>query len=416
MRTKLSDPHLKESHRTNESSFTRARKLSFLTVVHLILTKSAKSLQNRLNEYFGYLSKEIPSASAFSQARANLRHSVFIELDKDCVISGYYADNDYKKYKNHRLLSIDGTKIRLPDTKDIRAEFGAIRIRTPQLEGEYTGSLTSVLFDVLNKLTIDSIMAHGKSSEQSLARQHLNLCHQGDLILFDRNYTGYEFFAEIMGKNLNFICRCSSNAFGIVEKFIADETAVDKVFDLFPSSDLYSKARKDLIPKFLKIRLVKVVLSSGEIEILATSLINKKTYPTQDFKELYNKRWRVETFFDKLKNRLSIENFTGKTAESVKQDFYSTIFISNIETLATEDADESLDNRKVNKAISFNLIKTHAFELFFAEQDQFDQAIEKLAPLFLKNTIPTKPNRSYPRRFSVKRSLLFHKRFLKYVF
>ena len=406
---KLEDPHLKDSHRIKENSFTRTRKLSFLTLVNFILSKSAKSVQNRLNEHFGFISEEIPSASAFSQARANLSHSVFIELDKECLIEGYYQYDDYKKYKTHRLLSIDGTKLRLPDTKDVREEFGTIKIKTPQLEGEYTGSLTSVLFDVLNELTLDSIMSHGKASEKFLAKEHLNSCQEGDLILFDRNYTGYEFFAEIIGKKLDFIARCQSNAFGIVEKFIADKNAVDQVFNLDPSHDHYAKARKGLIPKSLKVRLVKVPLSSGETEILATSLIDQKEYPTEDFKELYNKRWRVETFFDKLKNRLSVENFTGKTAESVKQDFYSTICISNVETIMTEDIDEKLENRKVNKAVSFNLIKTHAFELLFADRKYFDDAMVQLEKLFLRNTIPIKKYRSNTRLFSDRHSLLFHK-------
>lgn len=47
-------------------------------------------------------------------------------------------------------------------------------------------------------------------------------------------------------------------------------------------------------------------------------------------------RWGVETFFSIVKGRLCLENFTGKTSEAVKQDFWSTVFISNLETLMTE--------------------------------------------------------------------------------
>ena len=38
-------------------------------------------------------------------------------------------------------------------------------------------------------------------------------------------------------------------------------------------------------------RLVKVILDDGEIEILATSLLDDKIYKTNDFKILYWKRW-----------------------------------------------------------------------------------------------------------------------------
>ena len=46
-------------------------------------------------------------------------------------------------------------------------------------------------------------------------------------------------------------------------------------------------------------------------------------------KKLYGLRWEIETFFGVLKGRLSLENFTGLTVEAIKQDFWSTIFISN---------------------------------------------------------------------------------------
>ena len=50
-----------------------------------------------------------------------------------------------------------------------------------------------------------------------------------------------------------------------------------------------------------------------------------------------------ETYYSRVKGRLCLENFTGKTVESVKQDFWSTIFISNFETLAKEGVEEEMN-------------------------------------------------------------------------
>ena len=80
----------------------------------------------------------------------------------------------------------------------------------------------------------------------------------------------------------------------------------------------------------------------------------------------------VETFFGKVKGRLTLENFTGKTVESVLQDFWYTIFLSNLESILTQYAQEKLNanigeeqlERNVNRAVSFNTIKNAAFELF----------------------------------------------------
>ena len=84
-------------------------------------------------------------------------------------------------------------------------------------------------------------------------------------------------------------------------------------------------------------------------------------------------RWGVETFFSKVKGRLALENFTGKSVESIRQDFWSTIFISNLETIMIEDVEKNMNankiperkKQKINKSVSFNVIKNMAFEIFF---------------------------------------------------
>lgn len=51
-------------------------------------------------------------------------------------------------------------------------------------------------------------------------------------------------------------------------------------------------------------------------------------------------RWGIEIKYDELKNRLEIENFTGKTKIDIEQDFYASIYLSNMIELARKDSDE----------------------------------------------------------------------------
>ncbi|WP_408610393.1 transposase [Beggiatoa alba] len=69
-----------------------------------------------------------------------------------------------------------------------------------------------------------------------------------------------------------------------------------------------------------------------------TRLRDETLHPTADFKELYRLRWGIETFFGLLKTRLGLENFTGKSAESVYQDFYSTVYLTGVESILTESS------------------------------------------------------------------------------
>ena len=178
---------------------------------------------------------------------------------------------------------------------------------------------------------------------------------------------------------------------------IRDRDCFDTTVDINPSG----YTRKGEVPESLKIRFIKVMLDSGEIEILATSLLENKKYPTSDFREIYRLRWEIETYFQTLKSRLCIDNFTGKRVEAVYQDFYSTIFISGWETILTYDANLELENRetknklKVNKAVSFHTIKNKVIMLM---NDPPEDIQEKMLALFLKNPTSIRPERKNPPR------------------
>jgi hypothetical protein len=67
-------------------------------------------------------------------------------------------------------------------------------------------------------------------------------------------------------------------------------------------------------------------------------------YIRQPILELYRLLWGIESFFGVLKTRLGLENFTGKSAESVYQDFYSSVYLTGIEALLTESSQGFLSN------------------------------------------------------------------------
>src|SRR3712207_9523257 len=90
--------------------------------------------------------------------------------------------------------------------------------------------------------------------------------------------------------------------------------------------------------------VVRFLLSSGIEEVLITSLLDKK-YTLEDLKELYFKRWCVEVKYDELKNRLEIENFTGRTKKAIEQDFYASIYLSNMIELARQESDKIIKEK-----------------------------------------------------------------------
>ena len=52
----------------------------------------------------------------------------------------------------------------------------------------------------------------------------------------------------------------------------------------------------------LRVRLIRVELESGEVEVLITSLLDTKAYPYRAFAKLYALRWGIEENYKRKSN------------------------------------------------------------------------------------------------------------------
>ena len=137
---------------------------------------------------------------------------------------------------------------------------------------------------------------------------------------------------EHLKLNSNFLMRVKVGFSNVTKEFIRSGK-LSQIVDIYPGQHkTYCDKEYDKNTS-IKLRLVRIELPSGQIELLITSLLNSKEYSNKIFKELYFKRWAVETFYDELKNKLKVEHFSGYSNQSILQDFYAALFISNVQTL-----------------------------------------------------------------------------------
>ena len=321
-----------------------------------MLRKGVKSLQNSLNESQKILNNLIGedlttvTKSAYTQAREKLDYKAFIELSED-IRDKFYEDYKYKTYKGYRLLGIDGSLITLPNEDDIKKEFIPTSVvnQYKDKSKEIVQARVSVVYDLLNGIAIDAILTNTKIHETNICKDiHFKNLKEKDLVIFDRGYPSYEMFAIINRiSNVDYLMRVKTTTYKEYTKELFDKNSKvkDKIVTLKPKTKkLQEEILSQSLPLEIQVRFVQVILPNGEVEVLATSILDDNILKTSDFKELYFKRWRVETYYEILKNRLALENFTGKTVLSVKQDFYSSIFVSNIEALLVYDINEDLEN------------------------------------------------------------------------
>lgn len=104
-----------------------------------------------------------------------------------------------------------------------------------------------------------------------------------------------------MQQNKKFIIRCPRNGFIEARKLFEEDSATSKIVTITMPCTRKNreKVKTEALPTRIKIRLVKVLLSTGEVEVLATSLLSDEEFPEEEFQYLYYLRWGVETFFFK---------------------------------------------------------------------------------------------------------------------
>lgn len=111
----------------------------------------------------------------------------------------------------------------------------------------------------------------------------------------------------------------------------------------------------------MQVRVVVFTLSSGEKEVIVTSLLDKEKFSYDDIFKLYALRWNVEEGYKFYKSIAEIENFSGKSKLAIEQDFFATIFACNISSLLMQEAQDELNQaRSESNELSENSDKKRA--------------------------------------------------------
>ena len=313
--------------------FTRNRKLPIKTIILLVL-KFRGSIQRELDRFFKEVSRsdfnirEV-TKGAFTQARAKLKPEAFKRLN-EIAVNTFYEASEYYIWRGMRLLAIDGTRLALPNHPTIIEEFGAHQFG-PKADSPRSLAMGSLLYDPLNQVTIDSQIAPYASSERDLLMKHLDMVNAGDMLLLDRGYPSFWLLFLLKAKGIEFCVRLKEDWWLKVKDFTESTDKERTVTFTLPKKDRAKlKDFPHMLDAEITCRLIKVELENGDKEVLCTSLTDDKAYLYSDFEQLYHYRWNEEEAYKLLKSRIELEDFSGKTAKAVKQDFHAKVFLMTL--------------------------------------------------------------------------------------
>lgn len=389
-----------------------------LTIKHLVLIIMTfkTTIQRELDSFYrSTLNQDFNiravTKGAFSRARAKLKPEAFKHLAQ-IGLNIFYREAPVYNWAGFRLLAIDGSRLLLPKHKTIEEEFGAFKFG-PHADVAQSMAMCSIMYDTLNLVPIDGQIASYKSCERDLLVEHLQYTQKGDLLLLDRGYPSIWLFFLLKAKGLEFCVRMSEYWWLEVDNFNKSDLQETIATFKLPKKDRQRLEEfPEWVSKEITVRLVKVELSTGETEILCTTLLDSERFPIGIFGELYHHRWSAEESFKMLKSRAELENFSGKTAIAVKQDFYAKLYAITLCSIYAHPIEEKVkaeykqdQNRKraqkINRTSALDMLQKILIPAFFKRK--FKEAIKAFDDIVYKTREVIRPERTFPRNKKPKR-------------
>ena len=330
----LDSPDCLEAHRS-PNHFIRKRKLSLKQVVMYLLYSSKASMFQNLSNILDDLGADtFPSVTkqAVSKARGGIRPSLFQELFNISVDIFYKNIGKRKTWHGMHVFAIDGTKLQLPCSKSNTLEFSDL-FNTRNPKQRFSMALGSIIYDVLEDYIIHASINPFLASERLAALTHLEVIkdlgiHKRSVIIFDRGYYSEWLFRYCTDNKIPCVMR-------LKEKINLSRSSHGDTVSVIPGKP--KAGTKDI-----KIRILAVPLETGTTEYLATNIFDEKI-TAEMFRELYFLRWPIESKYYELKYRINIEEFNGATSNSIRQEFFINLLISNLSSLIKSAADNEIE-------------------------------------------------------------------------
>lgn len=388
--------------------FTRESTLSFSRTMLFLTQMESHSTTREINDFFIPIGRPI-TQSAFVQAREKFNAVAFPALFQQ-----FNRKHPFRKTKyGLHILAIDGSDLNVPADKRDCSTF----ISYNSNQGGYHQLHINLTYDLLEQRYSDVVIQpRTKMREVSAACEMVDrstvACNS--LFILDRGFESLNLMAHIVSRRSFFLIR-AKEIHSIVSPFSLVHIPATEEFDIpvrflvtrnrtywKHNPELYKLIRgnatfdfiaeKDKESTFeLCFRLIKVKLANGSQEYLITNLPSRK-FPQLRIKELYHMRWGIEVSFLFLKYGIALNYFHSVKREFLVQEIYSRLILSNFISLviACEEIPYNGTKYRYKISVSDAIYKCRDFL-------NGDPSYEDLLPLLLRDKVPIRPGRRYPR-------------------
>ena len=392
--------------------FTRRSPLTFARTVALVVDLARQSLAVVVGRFFDWRPEDIVTKSAFCQRRKAISPDFFRQLFTQTAALFYRCFVDHKRWKGKRLFAVDGTGLRLPNEPWIGEAFG---FHLNQHDQRPSVRLLPTL-DVLNNILLRVDLHNQNSAEIVQAYQNVAELPTDGVYIYDRHYASFGLAYLHHRAGSDFVIRMPLEGANMVKSFVQSGDR-----EWFTSVELgvgraYRKLKQlGLVPQLhatFEVRLVRVELPNGEVEVLMTSLKDAKRYAHADFKWLYGKRWGVETAIFTLKSFLQLALISAYTQPGVEQDLWASFAFYNQQSALIAACQAEVKRRtqhrqhtyRINRNVTAGLIQKFLYHIYLDGPATWRSRTRVLLRLVPRYTEPYRPNRNRKRERKIMRA------------
>ena len=399
-------------------AFTRVRKWSFMDYVLFVLVNKGRSSAIEIEEYVKERwddESKIISKQALSKQRLKIKPKIFKDMNIDFIKDVFNSSEFEHDFKDYTILLVDGSDLQLPNIKITKEEFNVapdtiVYTQAPSVKA-------SMLIDAKYNLVVDAILGDFKSNERELVKQHISNIEdkinlEKTIIIFDRGYISLELMLFLENKGIKYLFRSN-------ERYYQNEILTMKSRDETVQLEINTNRTQNIKDKNIKkqalnleyyqTRISKPLLDNGVTEILFTNITESEA-DIHKLKELYKMRWEIELNYEKIKNKIRIENFSGKRRTIIEQDFYSQIYIFNLQMAIQNKAQKELEpenkelrekhdkEKRPNTNLGIGRLKNKLTQILLKPLNEIKRILNNLIIKSIKFTTDHKFNRSSTNR------------------
>ena len=408
-----------------EKDFTRERILTFEKTIKNVICMGTGSLKDELlNLHFHSL--DTPTASAFIQARSKIKVEAFK------ILFDRFNDKTHKDklYKGYRLIAIDGSELPIDNT--ILDEETTLIKKDNNKNLSYYAYHITASYDLLER-TYDDLVIQGepKMNENDGFIQMVDSCKDKKCIFIaDRFFESYNNFEHVVHSGNKYLIRVRdidskssiTRSFGpypegefnvdIFRMLTLKQTKITKacpqLYKFVPKTMNFDYMDKDNPFYEFNCRIVRFKISDDSYECIITNL-DRNEFSIEKIKELYNKRWGIETSFRELKYAIGLNALHSKKRKLIKQEIYARVLLYNFcQRIIQEVKIPRREKRKYEYQINYTRAIHITREYLIKKGEEDSPPIEDL---IAKEILPIRPGRKNTRNVKSKKPVCFNYRY-----